>query len=226
MKVLIIEDEREIIESVSDFLENKQILIESACTLREALEKVNLYEYDCVVLDLCLPDGSGLEVIREMKKCSPDTGIIILSALDSLEDRLAGLDLGADDYLTKPFHLPELFARINSIIRRRHLQGHTDCVFQEIVIKPGSRQVFVNDSEIILTRKEYDLLFYLFINRERVLSKESIVEHLWGDFMGTEADSLDIVYSHLRNLRRKITTVGAPDYIRNVYGIGYKFTEY
>ncbi|MEG0949066.1 MAG: response regulator transcription factor [Bacteroidales bacterium] len=226
MKVLIIEDEREIIESVTTFLENEQILIETACTLREAFEKVNLYEYDCVVLDLCLPDGNGLEVIREMKQCSPDTGIIILSALDSLEDRLAGLNLGADDYLTKPFHLPELYARINSIIRRRQLQGHTDCVFQEIVIKPGLRQVFVNDSEITLTRKEYDLLYYFFINRERVLSKESIVEHLWGDFMGTEADSLDIVYSHLRNLRRKIAAAGAPDYIRNVYGIGYKFTEY
>ncbi|MEG1188032.1 MAG: response regulator transcription factor [Bacteroidales bacterium] len=226
MKVLIIEDEREIIESVTTFLENEQILIETACTLREAFEKVNLYEYDCVVLDLCLPDGNGLEVIREMKQCSSDTGIIILSALDSLEDRLAGLNLGADDYLTKPFHLPELYARINSIIRRRQLQGHTDCVFQEIVIKPGLRQVFVNDSEITLTRKEYDLLYYFFINRERVLSKESIVEHLWGDFMGTEADSLDIVYSHLRNLRRKIAAAGAPDYIRNVYGIGYKFTEY
>lgn len=226
MKVLIIEDEREIIESVTTFLENEQILIETACTLREAFEKVNLYEYDCVVLDLCLPDGNGLEVIREMKQCSPDTGIIILSARDSLEDRLAGLNLGADDYLTKPFHLPELYARINSIIRRRQLQGHTDCVFQEIVIKPGLRQVFVNDSEITLTRKEYDLLYYFFINRERVLSKESIVEHLWGDFMGTGADSLDIVYSHLRNLRRKIAAAGAPDYIRNVYGIGYKFTEY
>ena len=195
-------------------------------TYRDALDKITLYEYDCIVLDLCLPDGNGLDIIREMKRLSLETGILILSARDSLDDRITGLDLGADDYLTKPFHLSELQARINSVVRRRQFKGQTDYVFQEITIQPDARKVFVFDQELSLTRKEYDLLYYLLVNRERVLSKESIVEHLWGDFMGTEADSLDIVYTHFRNLRRKLTSAGAADYIRNVYGIGYKFTEY
>lgn len=226
MKVLIIEDEREIIESITSFLSNERILIEWAMTYRDALDKITLYEYDCIVLDLCLPDGNGLDIIREMKRLSFETGILILSARDSLDDRITGLDLGADDYLTKPFHLSELQARINSVVRRRQFKGQTDYVFQEITIQPDARKVFVFDQELSLTRKEYDLLYYLLVNRERVLSKESIVEHLWGDFMGTEADSLDIVYTHFRNLRRKLTSAGAADYIRNVYGIGYKFTEY
>ncbi|MGL4293264.1 MAG: response regulator transcription factor [Bacteroidales bacterium] len=226
MKILIIEDEREIIESVKSFLSNEQMVLEAADTYTEALEKINLYTYDCVILDLCLPDGNGLEIIREMKRRKIETGIIIISALDSLDDRITGLDMGADDYLTKPFHLPELQARINSIIRRRMFKGQTDYIFNEITVQPDARKIFVHQQELILTRKEYDLLYYLLVNRERVLSKESIVEHLWGDFMGVEADSLDIVYTHLRNLRRKLAAAGAADYVRNVYGIGYKFTEY
>lgn len=226
MKVLIIEDEREIVESVAAFFANEQIRIEAATNYIDACDKIALYEYDCIILDLCLPGGNGLEILREMKKMSLDTGVIILSALDSLDDRIKGLDMGADDYLTKPFHLPELYARINSIIRRRKFNGHSDCVFKEITIKPYSHQAFVNESELILTRKEYDLLYYFMINRERVLSKESIAEHLWGDFVGIEADSFDIVYTHLRNLRRKLLAAGATDYIRNIYGIGYKFSEY
>lgn len=225
MKILIIEDEFEIIESITTFLQQERMLIEYATRFNEALDKIALYEYDCVIVDICLPDGSGLDIIRQMKASGSDTGIIIVSARDTLDDRIEGLNLGADDYLIKPFHLPELQARIKSIIRRRQFNGQNDYIFNEIRVKMESRQVLIGDEEVILTRKEYDLLYYLLVNRDRVLSKESIVEHLWGDLMGVEADSLDFVYTHMRNLRKKLTQVGCTDYIRNVYGVGYKFTE-
>lgn len=225
MKILIIEDELEIAESVSSFLMNEKLITEHASNLDQALEKVSIFEYDCIILDLSLPDGSGLDVIRFLKKQSIDTGILILSAKDSLEDRITGLDLGADDYLTKPFHFAELYARIKSILRRRLHGGSKDLTFNELILNTETRQVTANDNEIVLTRKEFDLLYYLIVNRERVLSKESIVEHLWGDMMGIDADSLDFIYTHMRNLRRKLLNAGVNDYIKNVYGVGYKFSS-
>lgn len=224
MKILIVEDELEIAESVSSFLMNEKLITEHASNLDQALEKVSIFEYDCIILDLSLPDGSGLDVIRFLKKQSIDTGILILSAKDSLEDRITGLDLGADDYLTKPFHFAELYARIKSILRRRLHGGSKDLTFNELILNTETRQVTANDNEIVLTRKEFDLLYYLIVNRERVLSKESIVEHLWGDMMGIDADSLDFIYTHMRNLRRKLLNAGVNDYIKNVYGVGYKFS--
>lgn len=225
MKILIVEDELEIAESVSSFLMNEKLITEHASNLDQALEKVSIFEYDCIILDLSLPDGSGLDVIRFLKKQSIDTGILILSAKDSLEDRITGLDLGADDYLTKPFHFAELYARIKSILRRRLHGGSKDLTFNELILNTETRQVTANDNEIVLTRKEFDLLYYLIVNRERVLSKESIVEHLWGDMMGIDADSLDFIYTHMRNLRRKLLNAGVNDYIKNVYGVGYKFSS-
>lgn len=225
MKILIIEDEIEIAESISTFLSNEKIITEHAVNLDQALEKVSIFEYDCIILDLSLPDGSGLEIIRYLKKNSIDTGILILSAKDSLEDRIIGLDLGADDYLTKPFHFAELYARIKSVLRRRLQGGSKDLVFNELTLNMETREVKANDLNLILTRKEFDLLYYLIVNKDRVLSKESIVEHLWGDMMGIDADSLDFIYTHMRNLRRKLLNAGVNDYIKNVYGVGYKFTD-
>lgn len=224
MKILIIEDEMEIAESISAFLSNEKMITEHAANLDLAIEKVSVFEYDCIILDLSLPDGSGLDVIRHLKKKAIDTGILILSARDSLDDRIEGLDLGADDYLTKPFHFAELHARIKSILRRRLHGGNKDLVFNELTLNIETRQAIANQKEIFLTRKEFDLLYYLIVNRERVLSKESIVEHLWGDMMGIDADSLDFIYTHMRNLRRKLLNAGVNDYIKNVYGVGYKFS--
>lgn len=225
MKILIIEDEIEIAESISSFLTNEKLLTEHASNLDQALEKVSIFEYDCIILDLSLPDGSGLDVLRYIKKQGLNTGILILSAKDSLEDRITGLDLGADDYLTKPFHFAELHARIKSILRRRLHGGNKDLTFNELTLNTETREVTANGNEIVLTRKEFDLLHYLIVNRDRVLSKESIVEHLWGDMMGIDADSLDFIYTHMRNLRRKLLNAGVNDYIKNVYGVGYKFSS-
>lgn len=225
MKILIIEDEIEIAESISSFLTNEKLLTEHASNLDQALEKVSIFEYDCIILDLSLPDGSGLDVLRYIKKQGLNTGILILSAKDSLEDRITGLDLGADDYLTKPFHFAELHARIKSILRRRLHGGNKDLTFNELTLNTETREVTANGNEIALTRKEFDLLHYLIVNRDRVLSKESIVEHLWGDMMGIDADSLDFIYTHMRNLRRKLLNAGVNDYIKNVYGVGYKFSS-
>jgi DNA-binding response OmpR family regulator len=181
-----------------------------------------LYEYDCILLDIGLPDGNGLSLIRKLKKFHPETGIIIISAKNSMDDKISGLDLGADDYLTKPFHLPELNSRIKSLLRRRKFDGKQTVVIDNITIFPESRQVFVVDELLQLTKSEFELLLFFTSNRGRVLSKESIAEHLWGDFADT-ADSFDFVYSHLKNLRRKLAEKSGKDHFQNVYGTGYVF---
>ena len=190
------------------------------------MEKLGLYEYDCVVVDITLPDGNGLDIIRHIKEKSLDCGIIIVSALSSIDDKIQGLDIGADDYLAKPFSLSELNARVKSVIRRRRFEGRNDYVFHEFRINMDAHKLFVREQEVVLTRKEYDLFLFLIMNRERVLTKETIVEHLWGDMMGISVDSLDFVYTHMRNLRKKLLDAGAGDYIKTVYAVGYKFTEY
>jgi len=225
MNLLIIEDEIDLLESITDFLISENFSVQSVTTFTEAEEKIDLYEYDCIIVDINLPGGSGLDIIRTLKNKKQDAGVIIISAKGSLEDKLTGLDIGADDYLTKPFHLSELNARIKSIIRRRGLQGDNEKVFNEITILYNSRKVLVNGEEVGLTRKEYDLLLYFLMNQEKVLSKETISEHLWGDDMSLSADSLDFIYTHIKNLRKKLMDKGANDYIKTIYGIGYKFTE-
>ncbi len=223
MKILLIEDEKELAGSIIAYVQKENYICEAVMTYEDAKEKINLYQYDCIVVDITLPDGSGLEVIRELKKNKSDTGIIIISAKNSLEDKLTGLDIGADDYLTKPFHLSELNARIKSIIRRRNFSGASEISFNEIRVLPDQQEVFVNDIPVILTKKEFELLIYFLSNKERVLTKESIAEHLWGDEMDL-ADSFDFIYTHIKNLRKKITEAGGKDYIQTVYGMGYKFT--
>jgi DNA-binding response OmpR family regulator len=222
MKILVIEDEAALCETMVAYLEEEGYRCEQAGTVELGLEKVNLYEYDCMLVDIGLPDGSGLSLIKELKKCHPETGIIIISAKNSLDDKISGLDLGADDYLTKPFHLPELNSRIKSLLRRRKFEGKQELVIEKIVIQPENRQVFVGGEQLSLTRKEFDLLMFFVSNRGRVLTKESIAEHLWGDFADS-ADSFDFVYSHIKNLRRKLLERTGTDYFQNVYGTGYTF---
>jgi DNA-binding response OmpR family regulator len=197
---------------------NEEMIIEKAS------EKINLYEYDCIVADIGLPDGSGLNLIQELKSKVSETGVIIISAKNSLDDRIKGLDMGADDYLTKPFHLPELNARIKSVLRRRKFQGSKIVSYNEIQIHTDSLRVEIHGKPLALTRKEFDLLLYLVSNSEKILTKESIVEHLWGDYINA-VDSYDFIYTHISNLRKKLIENGANDYVKTVYGLGYKFTD-
>lgn len=224
MKILIIEDEKELAESIINYLNGQGYICESAYDYRTATEKVGVYNYDCIIVDLTLPDGNGLNIVRKLKSEHSDAGIIIISARGSIDDKVEGLEIGADDYLVKPFNLSELNARLKSLIRRRYFDGQLEFGFNEIHIFPNSRDVCVNQEEVVLTRKEYDLLVYLVMNQERVLTKEAIVEHLWGDYMGTEADTFDALYAHIRNLRKKLMEKGCKDYIRTIYAVGYKFS--
>ena len=224
MKILIIEDEKALCETVAIYLKKVGYLVESALNYDKAEEKISFYVYDCVIVDLTLPDGNGLDIIKQLKKNDPQTGIIIITAKNSLDDKLTGLDIGADDYLTKPFDLSELNARIKSVLRRRNFSGQKEIIFNEIKVIPEMTQVFIFDKELILTRKEYDLLLFLISNKNRVISKDTIAEHLWGEDMEI-ADSLDFIYTHVKNLRKKILDKEGKDYIKTVYGIGYKFSD-
>ena len=223
MKILIAEDEIELQKSIITFLEKDNNICEYASNYEEAIYRVSLYEYDIAVIDINLISGSGLDVIKEFKKRKKETGIIIISANDSLEDKITGLDLGADDYITKPFHLPELNSRIKSLYRRRKNGGNNEVVFNELVLNTSTRLVTVNSKEIRLTKKEFELLLYFMTNNNRVLTKENIAEHLWGDNSDL-LDNFDFIYVHINNLRNKLTTTGAK-YISTIYGVGYKLTE-
>jgi len=222
MKILVVEDEKELADSMLSYLKGEGYVCEIALNYQTGLEKISLYKYDCVVVDLNLPDGNGLNLIKKLKENNYDGGIIISSARNSLTDRIDGLNIGADDYLIKPFHLAELNARIKSLIRRVNFQGSNSIIFNEIEIKLDEHVVFVNSEMLDLTKKEYYLLLFLVSNKNRVLSKEAIAEHLWGDYIDS-ADSFDFVYTHIKNLRKKLIDKKAGDYIQNVYGVGYKF---
>ena len=222
MKILVVEDEKILCETIISYLEGEGYICEQAGTIEMGTEKVNLYEYDCMLVDIGLPDGNGLTLVRELKKYHHETGIIIISAKNSLDDKILGLDLGADDYLTKPFHLSELNSRIKSLLRRRKFEGQKELLVGEMKILPENRQVFVHDELLPITKKEFDLLLFFISNPGRVLTKESIAEHLWGDFADS-ADSFDFVYSHIKNLRRKLFEKTGTEYFRNVYGTGYIF---
>lgn len=224
MKIMVIEDERELLSSVTAYLRSEGYVCEEAGSLKEGLDKIKVYEYDCVIADIGLPDGSGLQLVRELKSTLPDTGVIIISARNSLEDKVGGLDIGADDYLTKPFHLSELNARVKSIIRRRKFHGSKEIDFHEIHVAPETLSVSVNGKPLTLTKKEFDLLIYFISNKDKVLTREYIVEHLWGDYIDS-ADSYDFIYTHVSNLRKKLIEHGARDYVKTVYGVGYKFTD-
>lgn len=221
MKILIIEDEPEMREVVTRFLENEQILVEFAENYRTALDKIIDYDYDCILLDIMLPDGNGIDILKELKNLNKSTAVIILSAKNSVEDKVEGLDLGADDYLAKPFHMAELFARIKSAIRRKNQNGNQFVEYQNVKIDPENRLVLVNEIELKLNRKEYDLLYYFLTRPNKTFQKTTLAEAIWGDHMD-QADSLDFIYSQVKNLRKKLKDVEAEVDIQAVYGIGYK----
>ena len=223
MKILIAEDESELQKSMVTYLERDENVCETASNYDEALYKIDLYTYDLLVLDINLITGSGLDVLKLLKKDKKETATIIISANNSLDDKLEGLDLGADDYLTKPFHLAELNSRIKAVLRRGKFGGTERITFNEILIDTRSRTAYINEKSMSLTRKEYDLLLFLVTNKGRVLSKEIIAEHLWGDNSDL-ADNFDFIYVHINNLRKKLTAEGAK-YIKTAYGTGYKFIE-
>jgi DNA-binding response OmpR family regulator len=224
MKVLIIEDEKDLSESISAYLKSENFTCEAAFDFREALEKISLYDYACIILDINLPGGNGLNLLKELKRNQKADGVLIISARNSLDDKITGLKSGADDYLTKPFHLSELAARVSAIIRRKSFEGNNSLHVDQLHLDLLDKNVRVDDNYIDLTRKEYDLLLYFISNKNKVIGKGAIAEHLWGDNMDM-ADNYDFIYTHIKNLRKKLLRAGAKDYIKSVYGMGYKFTD-
>lgn len=222
MKVLLVEDHSELAQNMQAYLSKEGYVCEVAASSEQALSKLGGFDYDIMVLDLMLPDGNGLDILRWIKQVQSDMGVLILSAKNSLQDKIEGLELGADDYLPKPFHFAELNARLKAIFRRRQLQGNSIIECEGIMIDTEKHEVSVNEQVLELTRKEYELLLYFVVNKNRVLTKQSIAEHLWGDYIDA-LDSFDFVYQHIKNLRKKITQAGGKDSIQTMYGSGYKF---
>ncbi len=222
MKLLLIEDEFELANSIQSYMAGNSFVCEFANNKKSAIDKIAKYEYDCVLLDLMLPDGNGFEILTELKQKSKTEGIIIISAKETLEMRIEAFNLGADDYLTKPFHLSELLVRIQALIRRKYFKGNNLVSYNEIEIDLLSKTVKVKKKEIEMTKKEIDLLLYLIGNENKVLSKSSIAEHLSGD-MADMLDNHDFVYAHIKNLKKKLNDAGYMNYIKTVYGLGYKW---
>lgn len=221
MKLLIIEDEAALNQSMIEFLSASGYLCESVIDYNQALEKIELYDYDCIILDLMLPGGSGLQLLNYLKQNKKSDGVIIISAKNSLEDKIEGIKSGADDYLTKPFHLAELSVRISAIIRRNKFNGQSVIQAEDIEIDIAGQSVKVNQQIIELTLKEFQLLVFLVVNKNKVISKNAIAQHLWGDDMDM-VSNFDFIYAHIKNLRKKIMAAGGEDRIRSIYGVGYK----
>jgi DNA-binding response OmpR family regulator len=222
MKILIIEDEQELAKSIAEYLSDESYLCEYATTFHQALDKIETFDYDCILLDIMLPDGNGMKLLEELKQMKKQDGVIIISAKNSLEDKINGLQIGADDYLTKPFHLAELSARVFSIIRRKQFENANIVQLNEIKIDLISKSVFIHDKEIILTKREFDLLTYFIGNKNRVISKSTLAEHLSGDFADM-IDNHDFVYTHIKNLKKKLADADCEPYLKTVYATGYKW---
>lgn len=222
MKILIVEDERELAKSMVQYLRQESYICEVAYTAKEAIEKVLVHDYDCILLDINLPDGNGLTILEKIKKSDNLEGVLIVSARNSLDDKIKGLNLGADDYLAKPFHLSEMGARISAIIRRKRFGGSNTLTFHELTIDLLGKVVTANNRPADLTRKEYDLLLFLVSNKNRVVSKNAIAEHLSGD-LAEVFENFDFIYAHMKNLKKKLMEAGCQDYIKTIYGLGYKF---
>lgn len=222
MKILIIEDDQGMQEVISQSLIKARYVVETAFTLDEARSKLLLYEYDCVLLDIMLPDGNGLSLLKELADKKINRNVIILSARDSVDDKIEGLELGADDYLPKPFHLAELHARIRSLMRRRRDGEHTICL-GNIELNPDQFSVKVGGKTLDVSRKEFDILHYLISRPDRVVSKEALAEAVWGDYID-QSDNFDFIYAHMKNLRKRLKAASADIELKTVYGFGYKIT--
>jgi DNA-binding response OmpR family regulator len=221
MKILIIEDEPGLQEVMMHSLQRENYQVETADTFHAAMDKALVYDYDCIILDIMLPGGTGLDILKELKAAGKNDSVIIVSAKDSLDDKVAGLDLGADDYLAKPFHTAELNARVKSILRRKNFSGSPVIEAGNLSIDTENRTVTINGENVPLNRKEYDILLYFVMNRNRLVNKTSLAEHVWGDH-ADEADSYEFIYSQIKNLRKKLKDHNATAEIQAVYGIGYK----
>jgi DNA-binding response OmpR family regulator len=224
LKILVIEDEEGLRESIEEYFSEAGNVCETAGSFQSAMAKINLYRYDCILLDITLPEGNGMDILKTLKENNYPDGVLIISAKNSLDDRLNGLNLGADDYLVKPFHLSELMARVSAIVRRKTFNGSNLLLFNELTIDLLAKEVKAHDIPVKLTRKEYALLLYFIANKGKVVSKNAIAEHLWGDGIDM-ANNFDFIYSHIKNIRKKLIEAGSNDYIQAAYGMGYKFTE-
>lgn len=222
MKLLIIEDEQSLRDNITNYFNEDGNICESCSDLACAIDKLSSHDYDCILLDIGLPDGNGFAVLEYLQGQTKNEAVLIISARNSLDDKLKGLNIGADDYLTKPFHLAELKARVAAIYRRKSFSSNNNLVFNEISINLLGRTVDVNRAPVILTRKEYEMLLYFIANKGKVISKNAIAEHLWGDEMDMH-DNFDFIYTHIKNLRKKLLDAKCNDYLRSIYGIGYKF---
>ena len=222
MKILLIEDNKELAQSIQYYLNGEHYICENVYTYENALERLVMCSYDCILLDIMLPDGNGLELLNFIQEEKIDSGVLIISAKNALDDKIKGLENGADDYITKPFHLPELHARIRAVFRRKKLGGYAYINFNEITLNTDTFEALVNNTPLDVTRKEFELLLYFLVNKNRVLSRQSITNHLWGDHTDN-LSNFDFVYQHVKNLRKKISAANGVDYIETVYGLGYKF---
>lgn len=222
MKILVVEDDKDLREITTTSLEKERYVVSQAPDYRTALQKIEDYDYDCILLDIMLPDGNGLDLLQELHDLGKKTSVIILSARDSLEDKVQGLDLGADDYLPKPFHLAELHARIKSLLRRNQREGDRKVQFGNIELFPDSFKVQVGGKDVELNRKEYDILYYFMSRPGRLVNKNILAESVWGDHID-QVDNFDFIYAQIKNLRKRLKEAGATPELKSVYGFGYKF---
>ncbi len=224
MKILVIEDEKELSEIILTSLQKEKFIVETASDYLSGLKKICSYDYDCILLDIMLPDGNGLDLLRELKRLKRSERVLIISAKDSLDDKVSGLDLGADDYLTKPFHLAELNARVKSLLRRKISQGNMSISMGNLSLYPDKRYAEVDGAILQLNRKEFDMLSYFLANPNRVIGKTNLAEAVWGDAVDT-CDSLDFIYSQIKNLKKKLKSAGATIELKAIYGFGYKLIQ-
>ena len=221
MKILVIEDELGLLQSIEQSLRKEKYVVETADTYVSAIHKISGYDYNCILLDINLPGGSGLEILKDIRELGKSDSVIIISARNSLGDKLAGLELGADDYLTKPFHLAELNARIKAVLRRKSFEGQNIVIINNVSLNFNEHTVFVDGKQLLLNRKEHDILVFFIENKNRLVSKTSLAEHVWGDHTD-EADNLEFIYSQIKNLRKKLKENQAEIEIKAIYGVGYK----